>query len=397
MNAWKNGEVSQALSRMRLVLDLDQKAPDVTSPDAAGAYQAFYDKIRVEHDTINSAYAEARRHLADRRFAQALQICQQFLEKYSGHALFQSLKFDVEEQQRQQLSAYIADVDRRLEQRARSRRQGQPRARSGYRVPGGGSLPAPGRGARGQANSRELDRRTGQGARSGGQIAEALGDLETLRTIHGSYPGLAFEKERLQKRLEQQTKDAARTRWVRQIDGQLGSRQLRPRRRTARHGAGRIRDDTELVELRAWLARAERTARADELVTEGQQLCAQGQFEQGVDLLKIALQLDDRTAVRQVLRDLFVTRAQESLNTDWRAVEAFADRALELDANHALARSLRAQKRACKEEIPQLASQAPGLQAAGDFAGALAEVEKGLAAYPGDARLSAIASTPAKS
>ena len=32
VNAWKNGEVSQALSRMRLVLDLDQKAPDVTSP-----------------------------------------------------------------------------------------------------------------------------------------------------------------------------------------------------------------------------------------------------------------------------------------------------------------------------------------------------------------------------
>ena len=56
---------------------------------------------------------------------------------------------------------------------------------------------------------------------AGGQIAEALGDLETLRTIHGSYPGLAFEKDRLQKRLEQQTRDAARSRWVRQIDGQL--------------------------------------------------------------------------------------------------------------------------------------------------------------------------------
>ena len=133
----------------------------------------------------------------------------------------------------------------------------------------------------------------------------------------------------------------------------------------------------------------ERTARADELVAEGQQLCAQGQFEHGVDLLKIALQLDDRTGVRQVLRDLFVTRAQESLDNDWRAVEAFADRALEIDPNHALARSLRAQAldRKREEEIPQLASQARRLQAAGDFAGALAEVEKGLSAYPGDARL----------
>ena len=64
VNAWKNGEVSQALSRMRVVLELDRKAPDVSSPDAAGAYQAFYDKIRAEHDAINSAYAEAKHHIA---------------------------------------------------------------------------------------------------------------------------------------------------------------------------------------------------------------------------------------------------------------------------------------------------------------------------------------------
>ncbi len=100
---------------MRLVLDLDHKAPDATSPDAAGAYQTFYDKIRSEHDAINNAYAEAKRQLADRRFTPALQICQQFLDRYAGHALFQALKFDIEEQQRQQLSAYIADIDRRLE------------------------------------------------------------------------------------------------------------------------------------------------------------------------------------------------------------------------------------------------------------------------------------------
>jgi len=394
VNAWKNGEVSQALSRMRLVLDLDQKAPDVTSPDAAGAYQAFYDRIRVEHDTINSAYAEARRHLADRRFAQALKICQQFLEKYSGHALFQALEFDIEEQQRQQLSAYIADVERRLDSEpdlnakvnlVREAVAEYPEEEHFRRL------------ATVLEDKRNLVNSIVERARvheAGGQIAEALGDLETLRTIYGTYPGLAFEKERLQKRLEQQTRNAARTRWVRQIDGQLEAGNFARADELLDMAQAEFADDTELVELRG-LARQgkERTARADELVTEGQQLCARGQFEQGVDLLRIALQLDDRTGVRQVLRDLFVTRAQDSLNTDWRAVEAFADRALELDANHALARSLRAQALDQKreEEIPQLASQARRLQAAGDFAGALAEVEKGLAAYPGDARLSAIA------
>ncbi len=146
----------------------------------------------------------------------------------------------------------------------------------------------------------------------------------------------------------------------------------------------------------AWRARGRKRPRAQmNSWQRDKQLCAQGRFEQGVDLLKIALQLDDRTAVRNTLRDLFVTRAQESLNTDWRAVEAFADRALELDANHTLARSLRAQAldRKREEFVPQIASQARRLQAAGDFTGALKEVENGLAAYPGDAGLVAIAET----
>jgi serine/threonine protein kinase len=394
VNAWTNGEISQALSRMRLVLDLDQKAPDVTAPDASGAYQAFYDKIRSEHDAINNAYGEARRLLADRQFTEALRICQQFLDKYSGHALFQSLKFDVEEQQRQQLSAYIADVERRLESEpdldakvnlVREAVNEYPRDEHFRRL------------AAVLEDKRNLVNSIVERARlheAGGQIAEALGDLETLRTIHTAYPGLGFERERLQKRLEQQTRDAARTRWVRQIDGQLETGNFARADELLDQAQAEFADDTELVELRKLAHQGrERTARADELVAEGQQLCARGQFEQGVDLLKIALELDDRTGVRQALRDLFVTRAQESLNTDWRVVEAFADRALELDSNHALARSLRAQALDQKreEEIPQLASQARRLQAAGDFAGALAEVEKGLSAYPGDDRLTAIA------
>ena len=394
VNLWKNGEVSQALSRMRHVLELDRKAPDVTSPDATGTYQSFYDRIRSEHEAINGGYAEAQRHIAERRFAPALQICQQFLTKYPGHALFQSLKFDIEEQQRQQLSAYIADVDRRLENEpdldakvhlVREAMAEYPEDDHFRRL------------ATVLEDKRSLVNSIVERARvheADGQIAEALGDLETLRTIHGTYPGLAFEKDRLQKRLEQQTRDAARSRWVRQIDGQLGAGDYARAEELLDMAQAEFANDAELVELRNLAQQGkERTSRADELIAEGQQLCAQGHFTQGVDLLKVALQLDDRTAVRQVLRDLFVTRAQESLDQDWRAVEAFADRALELDANHALARSLRAQARDRKreEEVTQIASQARRLQADGDFAGALVEVEKGLTAYPGDTRLGTIA------
>jgi serine/threonine-protein kinase len=394
VNAWKNGEISQALSQMRHVLDLDVKAPDASSPDAAGAYQSFFDKIRSEHDAMNAGYADAKRHLAEKRFAEALRICTDFLTRYPNQALFQSLKFDIDEQQRQQLSAFIAEVDRRLEA------EPDLEAKSALLREAVAAYPdeehfermaAVNEDKRTLVNSIVERARVHEGA---SQISEALADLDTLRTIYPIYPGLSFERERLQKRLEQQTRDAARANWARQIDSQLEVGNYARAHELLDMADQEFAADAELVELRKLAVQGqERLTRADQLVAEGQQLCTQGDFTQGVDLLKIALELDDRPAIRQTLRDLFVTKAQEGLDTDWRTVEVFADRALELDPDHALAKSLRAQAldRKREEDVPRYASQARRLQAAGDVTGAMAEVEKGLSAYPGDTRLSAIA------
>jgi serine/threonine-protein kinase len=394
VNAWQNGEVSQALSQMKHVLDLDRQAPDASSPDAAGVYQSFYNKLRSEHDEINAAYADARRALTEQNFKKALEICQTFLAKYPAQALFQALKFDIEEQQRQRLSAVIADVDRRLEAEAdldakvslvREALSEYPNEDHFVRL------------ARLLEDKRNLVNSIVERARvheSLAQIAEAIGDYDTLHTIYASYPGLSFEKERLQKRLHQQARDAARATWVRQIDTQLSTGDYERAAALLDKAEIEFPDDAELAELRKLSQQgAERMHRADELVAEGQALCAQGQFDQGVDLLNIALQLDDRTSVRMTLRDLFVSRAQEGISTDWRAAETFADRALELDPNHALAKSLRAQALDKKRdaEVEQCASQSRRLQADGRLDAAMTEVERGLASYPGDARLELIA------
>ncbi len=86
-------------------------------------------------------------------------------------------------------------------------------------------------------------------------------------------------------------------------------------------------------------------------------------------------------------------KRRTQFESDWRSTEAFADLALELDPNHALARSLRAQAldRKRDEQVEQHAAQARRLQSAGDFASAVAEVETGLAAYAGEPRLTIIA------
>ena len=76
------------------MVELDRRAPDTTS-GAGTTYQNFYNQVRSEQDAIENAYSEARRYLAERAFTKALAVCDRYLAKYPGNALFQALKFDV--------------------------------------------------------------------------------------------------------------------------------------------------------------------------------------------------------------------------------------------------------------------------------------------------------------
>jgi len=115
LDAWLKGDVSNALSKLGVVLDLDRRAPDSIDRESGTAYQSFYDEVRSEHDAMNTAQAEARRNLTEHNFRKAMDACQAYLIKYPNNAIFQALKYDIEEQQRQGLSAFIATVDRQVE------------------------------------------------------------------------------------------------------------------------------------------------------------------------------------------------------------------------------------------------------------------------------------------
>jgi serine/threonine-protein kinase len=391
VNAWKNGDVSQALSQMKHVLELDSRAPDAANAsNNAGVYQSFYDKIRSEHDAINNGYAEARRSLADKDFLKALHTCREFLTRYPGHALFHALKFDIEEQQRQHLSSFIADVNRQLDAEPdldaklnlmREAAEAYPDEVHFKRL------------VRTLEDKRDLVNSIVERARlheGRAQYSEAIADLDTLQTIYGSYPGLAFEKERLKKRLEQHTRDAARARWLGQIRQQLDTGDPQRAIELIEKAQAEYPDDEELKELQEAATQGlERSGRADVLFNEGQRLCSEGEFDQGVDAIKSALALEDRSIFRITLRDLFVARAQSSLEQDWSSAQGFAERALEIDFNHSLARSLRARALDKKQDevVEEYSARARKLKDGGDITGAIAELERGLTEYPGDHRL----------
>ena len=223
LEAWNSGEVTTALSKMEKVVELDHKAPETNAPDRAASYQTFYNKVRGQHESIKNSYAEAKKLLDDRNFGPALAIADEWLVKYPGHALFQSLKFDIEEQQRQAFSARIAEIDRQVETEPDLDRRVSIIEQAVADFPG---EPHFERQLRPIREKRDLVNSIAAKARyheERGQLAEALAQWEILGTIYGQYPGLGFEVERVTKKKQQQALSEAKGHWTSQIDAAMST------------------------------------------------------------------------------------------------------------------------------------------------------------------------------
>ncbi len=400
LEAWQNGEVSAALTKLERLLELDRRAPDTSAPERGAAYQNFYNQVRSEHDAIKNSYAEARRLLEDGNFAQSLAICNEYLAKHPGNALFQALKFDVEERQRQGLSATIAQIDAKVEAEPDLERKVNILKEALDQYPGEAHFE---RALRLMRDKRDLVNSIVAKARNHeerNQFTEALGQWEILKTIYAQYPGLHFEIERVIKRREQQSRAEAKVRWVEQIDRHLESADYSRAMELLKEALLEFPDDAELTELQKLAGQGiERAAEAQALLAKGQELCTQGRIDEGIECLRRARQLDDRSPViRAVLLDTLLEQARAVLDKDWRSAEQLTQQALELDPAHALEKSLRtlAWDKKREEFVDQCVAQARQLQASGDIASALAKVEEGLATYPRETRLTLLHGTLSK-
>jgi eukaryotic-like serine/threonine-protein kinase len=391
LSAYERAELSTALTRLERVLELDQKAPEVSAPERGSAYQQLYNRVRSERDAMMNAYAEARRCLDEGDFAKAQSLVEQYLKKYPGQALFQALQFEIEEQRRQQLSAYIVEVDRRVEGEQDLERRVAILGEAVERFPQEEHFQ---RTLRLLRDKRDLVQSIEAKARyleEQGQFSEALAQWEILRTIHPQHPGLNFEIERVARRRDQQARADAKSRWVEEIDRHLASGDYQRAIDILPAALGEFPGDPELGELEK-LARQglERAAASRDLLEKGQAACASGRFDEGLGWLRQAREVDPRNAVvRAVLLDVLVKQARTAMETDRERAAGLLDAALALDPSNAAARSLRTQveDRLREESIERCVARVRQLQASGDLAGALAEVEEGIRRHPAAPRL----------
>jgi eukaryotic-like serine/threonine-protein kinase len=397
MDAWAKGDVSSALAKLGVVLELDRRAPDSMNRESGANYQSFYNEVRSEHDAMNTAYAEARKNLAEHNFGKAMIVCQTYLGKYPNNAIFQALKYDIEEQRRQELSAYIASVDRQVEGEPDLDKRVNILREALDRHPGESHFE---RSLKLVQDKRDLVNSIVARAHLHEEQAafgDALNDWEILRTIYSQYPGLKFEVERLQKRREQQARIEARTRLVEQIDACLHSCEYDRALELLQGAEPEFPNDAELKELEK-LAQdgLQRKNEAQRLMTEGQELWEQKKFDDGIRLLRQAYELDENNVLaKAVLANVLIEQAHSMLEGDWREAEKLAKEALDLNPSHPMAKTIRTLILDQKREafIGECVSQARKLQASGELADALSRIEEGLSSFPRDLRLIQIQET----
>jgi serine/threonine protein kinase len=397
MDAWQKGDVSSALSKLAVVLELDRRAPDASAPERGGTYQSFYNEVRSEHDAMNTAYVEAKKYLGDRNFNKALATCEGYLTKYPNHALFQALKYDIEEQQRQQLSAFIAAIDRQVEAEADLDKKVNILKEALEQNPGETHFE---RALRLVKDKRDLVNSIVARAHhheEEGAFVDAVNDWEILRTIYSQYPGLKFEVERLQKRREQQSRIESKTRLVEQIDACMHSSDYGRALDLLQQAKSEFPNEAELAELEK-LANdgIRRSTEAHRLMAEGQELCAQNRATEGIKVLRDAYELDEHNALtRAVLSNALVEQARLIAQSNWQEADRLAQQADDLNPGHPLAKTVRTlisdQKR--EQLVSECLSHARKLQAAGDLTGALTGIEEVLATYAREPRLIQIQDT----
>lgn len=389
--SYRNGEISTALSKLERLLEMNRSNPKSTTPERDAQYQSLYNQIRSEREAARNIYAEGRKYLADKNFAKALEICAEFLATHPGDPLFQALKLETEEGQRQEQSASIAEISRRVESEPDLDRKYNIIQEAIEKYPAEAQFKSLSKLIK---DRRELVNSIVGRARQyeeHGQFNDAAAQWDILRNIYPAFPGLDFEVQRLTRRREEQVTEEAKARWVERIDRHFGAGEYSKAREVVKQALAEFPDDQELRGLDSLAEQAlRRSDEAAALLQEGQKLIAANRFDQGIQILRKAERLDERNpAARAALLGALLQRARELMSSDWRTAEPLVNEVLDLEPSDPVGRSLNSlisdYKR--QENVSKFLLEARNLQAAGNLEAAVAKVEQGLQAFPNESRL----------
>jgi serine/threonine protein kinase len=400
LRAYQNGEIETALSKLERLLSVTLNNPQAGIPERDAVYQSFYKEVRSERDSIQSAMEEAQRQFGEKKFAGALTICRDLLVKYPNDGALQALKIQIEDTERQEMSAYIATVSKSVESEPDLDRRANILREASERYPAETQF---GQQLKMVRERRDLVNSIVAKARQyeeRGQYSEAISQWDILRNIHPQYPGMAFELEQCKKKRSRQAREEEKTRAVEEIDSMMESRAFARAIEAAKAALREFPGDVELAGLQKLAEEGlERTKESRRLFEEGQQALAEKDLERATELLRGGLKLDPRgPGLREAVVSVLTERARGLVEENWHAAEPLYEEAKDLDGNHPAVRALRSSISEAKRQsfVGQCLTEARALLASGNSQAAFERVRAARAEYPNDPRLEQYAASLSK-
>jgi serine/threonine protein kinase len=391
IRAYQNGEIETALSKLERLFSVAQTNPNAAIPERDAVYQSFYNEVRSEHDFIHSALEDAQRQFSERNFAGAMAVCCGLLVKYPNDGIFQALKIRIEDAERQELSAYIAEVSKRVESEPDLDRRVNILREACERYPNEAQFAQQLKLIRERrdlvnsivAKARQYEER--------GQHVEAISQWDILRNIHPQYPGIAFELAQCKEKRDRQAREDEHSRLVQEIDGLMQGRAYTRAIECASAAMQEFPGDTELGGLRTLAEQAlERAKQSRWLFEEAQRVLTEKDPDRAAELLRRSFSLDPRgPGLRDSLVTVLAERARTLVDQNWREAESLYQEANELDSSHPAVRALRSSLSEAKRQafVGQCLADCRALVAAGNPQAAAERVRAARAEYPNDLRL----------
>ena len=389
--AYQHGEIDSALNRLDRLFSLIRTRPEGAVPERDAVYDRFYKEVRSEHDSYQSMLEEAQHHFGEENFTQALVLCDQLLAKYPNSDSLKALRIQIEDAERQKISAYVALVSKNAEAEPDYDRRVNMWREASERYPGEAHFAKQ---MKVDGDKRDfINSIVGKAHQYGerGMYSEELAQWDMLRNIHSRYPGLAFELERCRKKRDEQALEEDKAHWVEEIVGLMESRNYAKALERTRLAISEFPGDAELLGLEKLSNDGlERSQESNRLLEAGQAAAAAENWAKAVDLLREAQELDPRnSSVKDLLIHALTEQARALLKTDAAEAERWRLEAESLDPNHRDVRALAAEIYAARRltYVGECLTRARALAATDKIEAAYEVVREGLKEYPRDKRL----------
>src|SRR5208283_1389449 len=211
---YRGGEISTAINKLERALELARHARGSAPSGTDAQYKALYEQIRQEYELAQEQYRQGRQLLEARDYTKVIALCEAHLAKNAGDPLFQALKLEAEEMERQEQATAIGEVNHRLDSETDLERKLHILEDASERNPKEPHFKQSLKLLRDRRDLVSSIMARGRQFEERGQFSESIAQLEIVRNIYPQQPGLDADLERLRRRLDDTERDSLKAKRI---------------------------------------------------------------------------------------------------------------------------------------------------------------------------------------